>query len=491
MARFRLLKVFSGLQRAGIAGTVLVLAAGEILGAEWTTSKEIALGGIYTDNLFLTETDTDGAWVNLVTPGISITGRGRGGRFDFAYAPQYINYLDSEADDKFYNRLQTNGRADVVQDRFYVDGRATAGQGLIDVFGASGGDVINQPDNIQTIYTYGIAPTYQNRFGRDFDFKARYENNGVFYSEEGDDSVAHIFEIDANSGPAFGKTRWGGMLSNEYLDYKRRSNRRYTNVGLSGGYEFSRRWRADAAVGYEDNDIDSLDPDTNGPRWQISGTWTPSVRTLLSIGIGHRFFGWTPSLDFSHRSKRSTWTAGYARDLSNAATERARFDVFEFEDDQGEPISDPITGEPADVPPGTAPPSSSDFVSNTFRTNYELRTRRSRLGADAAYILRQYEDSSRDYSSAWARVFWERRLSSLTNANLGLGWYWNKDENGDTNGDDAEYTDWTFTLGITRKLTERTEVGAWYRFRDRDSNRTDDDYRENRINLAIRAFWVN
>jgi uncharacterized protein (PEP-CTERM system associated) len=205
--------------------------------------------------------------------------------------------------------------------------------------------------------------------------------------------------------------------------------------------------------------------------------------------VGGRFFGWTPLLEFEHRSKRSRWTASYRRDLSTSATERARVDVFELEDEQGEPALEPITGEPGDIPPGAAPPSSDDFVSNTFGTGYSLETRRSKLGADATYILREYEDSSRDYSSAWMRAFWDRRISPATTAKLGLLWSRVRDENRVTDFGDTEYTDWTLSAGITRKLTRRTEIGAWYRFRVRDSARSDDAYQENRINLAIRTVW--
>lgn len=479
------------LQRAAVAGMVMSMLSGACPAAEWTTLKEIAVGGVYTDNLFLTDADTEDSWVTLVTPGIALQGDGRNLDLNLAYAPQYLNYTSGEAGDEFYNRLQFDAESELMEDLLFLDARATAGQGLINVLGPAGGDVTNPTGNVQTIYTYAIAPEFASRFGSGAELTARYENYGVFYSDEGDDAIGNRIDLEVNNGRSLAKTQARFLFTNDYIDYDSDRNKRSTNAGVIGGYVFNRRWRTDAALGYEDNDIDAVTTDTSGLRWEISGSWTPNVRTLLTLGVGRRFFGWTPRLIFSHRSKRSLWSASYIRDLSTAATERREFDVFEFEDAQGEPNLDPITGEPADIPPGAAPPSSSSFVSNTFRTDYVLETRRSRLGANAAYILRQYEDSSRDYSTAWTTVFWNRRLSPVTTGNLRLGWYWTKDEGNFTNSDNAEYTDWTFTAGITRKLTERTEIGAWYRFRDRNSKLSGDDYQENRINLAIRAVWAN
>lgn len=467
------------------------MVSGASLAAEWTNSKEIALGSVYTDNVFLTDTDTESSWVALVTPAVSLRGDGRNLSLNMAYAPQYLNYLSGAADDKFYNRLQAGANFRIVPEKFFVDARATAGQAFINVFGPSGGDLINPTGNIQTVYTYSIAPTYRNRFGNDASINARYENVGVFYTDEGDDSVANVFDIGVRSGPSFGKTDWGAFLKNDYVNYQRGASQRLTNLGVSGGYEFSRRWRIDAVAGYEDNDISAVNPDTSGLRWEVSGSWTPNVRTALGVGIGRRFFGWTPSLVFSHRSKRSRWTASYKRGLSSAATEQREVDVFALEDADGEPNLDPITGEPGNIPPGLAPPSSSSFVNNTFRTTYTLQTRRSKVGANVAYILRQYEDSSRDYSTSWATVFWDRRLSAATNANLSLGWFWNKDEGSVEDSFNTEFTDWTLKAGITRKLTKRTEVGAWYSLRNRDSSQGSDDYSENRINFAIRTVWRN
>ena len=77
MAKYMLSLSLNRLQRAMVAGMATALVSGAGLAAEWTTSTEIALGGVYTDNLFLTEANKEGSWVMLATPGVTLRGEGR------------------------------------------------------------------------------------------------------------------------------------------------------------------------------------------------------------------------------------------------------------------------------------------------------------------------------------------------------------------------------------------------------------------------------
>ena len=118
-----------------------------------------------------------------------------------------------------------------------------------------------------------------------------------------------------------------------------------------------------------------------------------------------------------------------------------------------------------------------------------METRRSRLGAEARYVLRQYEDDELDDTYVLAGLFWDRRLSPVTKASTRLSWYRRKSDGSSSQLDSTNYTDLTLDIGLSRNLTARTEVGAWYRFRDRDSDQGGDDYQENRINIGIRTVW--
>lgn len=462
-----------------------LLASSPAWAADWSVSRQLTTRGTYTDNLNLDATDaTDaksGFFVDLA-PGLVVTGTGRRLNLNLAYSPQLIHYLSSSDNDELNHRLQANAQSELYRDHLFLDLSATARQELIDPLGPSGGDATSPTGNLQTTYTYSISPSYKNRFGRQAVLNVSVAHDGVLYSEQGDDSPGFSSQIGLSSGPAFGALNWGISAQNERLEFEESAATSFGNVDGSLGYRFNGRWRIDTSAGYENNDYSSLN-ETSGANLQASGTWTPTRRTSFKLGIGQRYFGWTPTLDFSHRSKRSVWTASYTRDVSSARNDRRQSDVFAFEDAFGEPIV-PATGDTVTVRPGEATPTSATYVSNNFQAGYTLQTRRSTLGTSLRYVLREYEGLTQDEETAGASLFWSRRLTTLTSGNMALSWDRSERRNtADADLDADESNNFNFNAGLSRQLSARTNLDLQYRFVDGE------DYTENRITLGLRMSW--
>ena len=73
----------------------------------------------------------------------------------------------------------------------------------------------------------------------------------------------------------------------------------------------------------------------------------------------------------------------------------------------------------------------------------------------------------------------ERELSSKTTFNSRVSW--NERENGTSEQVDTA----RFYLSLKRKIGTRTSVSISYDRADRDSDRINDDYKENRISLSF------
>ncbi len=462
--------------------------------ADWTLSKQLTTQVTYTDNLLLNATNKKSDVYVEITPGLVVTGKGRRFNLDLAYSPQYLHYFSSGEDDVLNHRLQANAQSELYQDHLFLDASATAQQELINALGPSSRDAINPTGNLQTSYTYSLAPRYQNRFGQTAKLDIGVENNGVFYSDVGSNSIGYKSHIDLSSGTASGKLSWGITAEHERIEYADSASNQfsYTTVAdqsttqfskTSGtlGYQINPHWHVDTRAGYEDNNYVSLN-ETSGALWEASSLWTPSPRTSLRAGVSYRYFGWAPVLEFSHRSKRSAWTASFTRDVSSARNERMQNNVYSFKDAFGEPVV-PVTGDALTVLPNGSIPISSTFISNTFQTGYTLSTRRSTFGASLGYVLRQYEGLTQDEETANATLFWTRRLTQLTSSNLTLGW--DRTQRRDTAADNTTGTgdQLTVNAGLTRKLSERANLDLQYRFLDGA------DYSENRVTLGLRMNW--
>ena len=495
---------------AAMLSYVLTLFTNCALTADWKISTQFATQGTYTDNLQLNNTKTVSSnnqgskkesdfFIDL-TPGLVITGKGRRLNLDFAYSPQYIHYLSASSDDKMNHRLQLNMQSELYQEHLFLDASATAQQEVIDSLSPSSGDAINPTGNTQTTYTYQITPSYKSRFGRFVNLGIHFENNGVFYSDEGSNSIGYRSQIELSNGSALTALRWGINAEDELVEFKNNKNEddlnveqtstELKNITASLGYQFSARWQMMTRFGYEENNYAAL-TETNGEHWEFSNTWIPTTRTTFQLGAGYRYFGWSPILEFSHRHKHSAWTASISRNISSARNERLQNDVYVFKDAFGETVV-PDTGDRLAVRPNTALATSATFISSQFQTGYTIQMRRNTLGTTIRYTLREYEGAKNNDETFGASLFWTRKLTGLTSSHLALSWDKNKRDEGAnfiqpmaiTQSTSAnEVTNFTIDTGLSRQLSARTNLDLQYRFLDSDQ------YTENRVTLGLRMMW--
>jgi uncharacterized protein (PEP-CTERM system associated) len=496
---------------AAMLSYLLILFVSSTLAADWKVSKQMSTQVIYSDNLQLNNTQiittsdkkSESDFFVDVTPGLVVTGKGRRINLDFAYSPQYIRYLSNSSNDTFNHRLQANMQSELYEEHIFFDLTATAQQEVIDSLAPSSGDAINPTGNTQTTYTYRIAPSYKNRFGRFVNLGINFETNGVFYSDQGGDSIGYLSQIELSNGSALNALIWEINAENERVEFTQNNGTENTlitekpttetnDISTSLGYKFSERWQLMTRFGYEKNNYVALN-ENNSEHWQFSGTWTPTTRTTLQLGMGYRYFGWSPILELNHRHKHSAWTVSFSRDISSARNERLQNNVYAFKDAFGETVI-PDTGDQLVVRPNTAIPTSATFISSHFQTSYAFQMRRNTLGTTIRYTLREYEEAGQNDETFGASLFWTRKLTGLTSSHLALSWDQNKRDAGInfiqptliaqstlTN----EVTNFTVDAGLSRQLSAHTNLDLQYRFLDSDK------YTENRVTLGLRMTWSN
>lgn len=466
----------------------MLLMSVSVFAADWKLSRQLTLKGTYSDNIELEDTNKSSDFFLELTPGFVLQGKGRRLNLDLAYSLQSLHYLNTSSEDEINHRLQANAESELYRDHLFLDANLTARQEMKDSLAPSAWDATNPSSDLQNSYTYLFAPYFKNRFGRQAELTLRLENDGVFYGEEGDDSLGYRAKLDLLSGPALSNFRWSLNAENEFVDYQEGPQDRFSKVTGGLGYQIDNRWRIDIQGGYEDNDYysvdDTSDDETSGSLWEGLVTWTPNTRTNVKLGSGYRYFGWTPRLEIDYRRKRSVWTASYNRDISNARTDRLGTRVYEFEDAFGETVT-PETGAGLTVPVDTATPDSSVYINNRFDSTWTLQTQRSSLGISLGYVLREYDDASKeDEGTVQARLYWSRRLSTHTTGNLGLNWSQRERDSDVSDESDLDRHDYGFDAGLTRRLSERAYVDVQYGLRN-----DDEDSVENRVTLGLRLNW--
>jgi len=450
------------------ASLSLILAASPVQAAQWDTSKgvSVTLREIYSDNPdHLSSGGESEFFTQLrVNPNIALKGKGARASVDLTGSLSY--QVGAGTARSWSPRLSANGKAELLQDHLFIDANASVRESVIDPFGDITLDSLRDTGNTTIVYQYGFSPYFKTRVSDIGTLLARYNFTGTSHSEGGasgstDNSFSINFDTDVGSSSS--RFTWG--ISNDYRksEYEGTDGRDYISTDLNLGYRFNRRWRTNASLGREWNDYPSNESTIGGFRWTLNTTWTPNPRTSLRIGYGGRYFGSTPTLDLSYKSRRSTIKVGYSRIVTDANSELASLEV------------DPITG---DVFP-VAVLNNDVFIDERVTASYSLQGKRTTLTLSGTQSKQDYENTAQDSELTRLGLSLSRTLTGRVSANAGLSW----NQQDRAANDSSEI--WQANLGLSVKVGRKTSLNLGYNYNKRDSDQPTNSYEENRASLAL------
>ena len=441
--------------------------------AEWDLTRSISVSEVYTDNLRLDDTNKQDSFITQIAPRMSLRGKGAGATVDLSASLRYDK--GGNADGSLTPRLSGKAKAELVGNSLFVDADAYVSQNAINPYGNISLDNLNKTGNTTTTIQYGISPYYTKRIHRVGDLLVRYRYTNTSHSESAaSGSGSHQLTGSLKSTPGSSRLSWG--LDGKY----RKSTRRgaatldLRSFEASLGYRLDRQWLVDGSVGREWNDFVSTRTRQDGFRWTVNTTWTPNPRTSLRLGYGGRFFGSTPSLDLSYRSRRSTLTASYSRLVTNANTQLYTLNST---------ADSVFTGQFGGPPGGNILPVASlnndVFVNERFAVSYSLEGRRTKLTLSGSQSRQDYQNSSQSSELSNVRLAVSRTLSGRISANAGLSWY-----RQDRQSNDSADT-WQGRVGVSVRLGRKTSMNLGYYYNKRDGDRAASNYEENRASLGL------
>lgn len=488
--------LFIAKARVVIAATCFFLAF-DVAAGEWLVKSGLNVGEIYTDNVELDEDDKDSKFISVVRPTLNFIGNGNRANVSFISAFEFNN-LGGGAD-AFSPRINANADAELLEDILFIDAGLSSNQTIIDPFAAAGTGQLNRTDNVTTTYDYNISPYMVRHFGRTADLILRYTyDDQINKGDELSDSVRQSVVTTLKSGQDFSRLNWSLTMDYQDTDFDddendttgQDGNSEKLSSSITLGYQLNRKFQLKSTVGQEWNNYQtSDDDDTDDPFWDVGVIWTPNKRTSFDVGYGKHFYSTTPRFKFSHETRRTLFSASYSRSLTDSRSERINSNVFSFSDAQLEALEQfQLTDSQFDSLEQSAAQSSSlngnptfadqgIFVNELFESSLTLKGKRTTATVYFRESKQIREDVDEDAIFTSSGVRLERSLSSKYTLNSRLTW----DERQDQTGFTSDKTQWY--LNLRRKLGTRTAVSISYSYAERDSDRINDDYKENRISL--------
>ncbi len=310
-------------------GVVAMLFFAPYAGAgDWRVLPRMGLSETYTDNVrlggglgggggFGTTGNSGGDFVTQINPGVFIRGEARRYRFDLDYTMNNLIYAENSNLTRMRHQLNAAGTGELIQDLFFVDGRASIQQQNISLLGPQAVSNVNATANRADVRTLSVSPYLRHRFGNFATGEVRYLHNEVTSSNSFVNSSANVYSAFINSGEAFRILSWGLNYSNQSIEITRSGReveleRTFANLR----YMVTPQFALTGTGGYERNTYLSIRGKNSSPTWSVGFMWQPNERTNISLTGGQRFFGDTYNAVASYRTRLTVWDASYDENIT-------------------------------------------------------------------------------------------------------------------------------------------------------------------------------
>jgi len=485
---------------------------------KWEIIPRLGVQETYTDNVRLQPPGSERSdWVTEVRPGVSINGRGARLRFNFDYSPDLVYRKEEGSHDVFHN-LNAFGNAELVRQLLFVDTRANVFQSNVALFGPQAVSNANSTDNRTTVRTFFLSPYLRHDFGSEAQGEARYSfstlNSGSTGGASTSNSDANRIDARLSSGPAYKLQTWNLTYSKEHIDYTETHQSIDTEmISAYGRRLITPTLGLQATVGYENNDYGVAANSPKGKFWSIGPDWAPTDRTRLSATMGRRYYGPNQALDFTHRTRLTTWGLSYHEDVT---TTRGQFFVPTIFDSASylntlflASIPDPAARQTAvqnfisqaGIPSTLTVPlnyfTTVPYLQKTANASFGIlgvrntvlfnvfSQKREAISANQPLggVLGQATSSTQNGTS----LLWTSRLTQLTTSNATIGYSRTEAENiGTANtGASAQYNLTYIRLGLTTQFQPKITGTLSYRRLRNDSNQAGGDYNENAVSALL------
>jgi len=475
--------------------------------AKWEIVPALSVRETYTDNLSLApDAVKQGRWVTQVTPGISIAATGARLRFNATYAPEVTYYTRGQEDNQVYQRLNATGNAELAKQLLFVDAGADVNQYNVSLQGPLTTSNINTTGNRTTVETFFVSPYLRRDFGSDVKAEARFTYTVVNSNDSSalSNSVADRINLRLASGPAYKLLIWDLAYNKETIHYENQQDTDTEVVTANARRLITPTVGLLAQVGYEYYDTYRLvGLASEGATWSAGFDWTPTPHTRLAATAGQRFYGDAYSLDFRHRTRLTTWGAGYSQ---NVTTTRSEFFIPVTTSTAGyldtlflARFPDPVARQKAveEFIARTGLPPNLNAPINFFSTQLFLVKRWQAsagiLGVRNVLIANVFKETSEGLVGnlvlptapntviqTGTSLLWNWRMTAQNAWNLGGAYSRNELPN------TGQINRLTFVLmGLTRQFQPRLSGSLSYRRQQNVSNQSASDYTENSVSATL------
>lgn len=306
----------SSFSRAVLLSILSMGTVGMANAENWQIKPRLVVIETLTNNAHTSANNSSSDLISVISPGISIDGKGSRGSLHLDYGlSEIINARDSSAN-RHQNNLNATGKMEAIENWLYIDGAGTITQQYLNPVGAVSPSNVNTNSNQTETSYYSISPYIKGRLLSTTEYQLRYRASATSSkSNVVADMQTNEWIAKLNGLTPFSAFTWSIDATNVNNDYSFGKDYEATKYGGTLIYRLNPEWRFSVTAGQETNNYISVNQQSHS----TSGygfVWTPGPGTELSALKSRHFFGNGYDVSFKHRMPRSQITYRANKDVS-------------------------------------------------------------------------------------------------------------------------------------------------------------------------------
>lgn len=290
-------------------------------------SRRFTLTPTFTASETYTETDAgpnrgvrDGEFVTRLSPGLRITSRSGRVRGSLDYTLNATWYSKSSESKSFDNVLSAAFVAEAIDNRLFIDARASISQQSISPYGRqSADDRTRYNDNQTEVRTATLSPYVVGTIGELATWQLRYDAS-LTDTRGGavNDSTSYGPLLTVSSADTGALVGWGLLASQQTIDFKAGRATEIERVNAQLFFRPDPELTLSLNGGKERTNVGAAFT-RSYDNWGAGLRWTPTPRTTIALQGDERYYGRGHSVLVEHRMRRSVVRYTDSRDSTNGA----------------------------------------------------------------------------------------------------------------------------------------------------------------------------
>ncbi|MBX3638413.1 MAG: TIGR03016 family PEP-CTERM system-associated outer membrane protein [Rubrivivax sp.] len=305
---------------------VLVLVAWPAVAQE-SAGRRFTVTPTFTASETYTETDSgqnrdvrDGEFVTRLSPGLRIASRAGRVQGSLDYTLNATWYSKTSEAKSFDNALSAAFLAEAVENRFFIDARASISRQSLSPYGRqSADDRTRYNDNRTEVATVTLSPYLVGPLGNFATWQLRY-NASLTETSGGtvNDSLTYGPILTVSSASSGALVGWSLLASQQTIDFKGGRATEIERVNAQVFFRPDPDLQLSVNGGQERTNVGSAFTRTYD-NWGAGLRWTPTPRTTIALQGDERYYGRGHSVLVEHRMRRSVVRYTDSRDSTSGA----------------------------------------------------------------------------------------------------------------------------------------------------------------------------